>query len=148
LRTVQIVYALLLTTANEPELVRITVKGASLGSEAKAEGVPTFYQYISSFPREAHMWEYITELSAVVEEGAKTYFAIDFKQLTKLTPEELTLAEAKLREVAQNCRDVDEARAAKIVQGAKVEIAAAQESDDESDAPASTDDDILNSIPF
>ena len=36
----------------------------------------------------------------------------------------LALAEAKLREVAQNCRDVDEARAAKIVQSAKVEIAA------------------------
>ena len=148
LRTVQIVYALLLDGTKEPELVRITIKGASLGSEAKAEGVPTFYQYISSFPREAHMWEYVTELSAIVEEGAKSYFAINFQQGEKLDPETLALAEAKLREVAQNCRDVDEARAAKIVQGAKVEIATAQESDEESDAPASTDDDILNNIPF
>jgi len=148
LRTVQIVYALLLHGTGEPELVRLTIKGASLGSEAKAEGVPTFYEYISSFPDGEHMWEYATELHPVIEEGAKSYFAIDFKRGAKLEERTLSLAKTKLMDVALNCRKVDEARAAKIVQGAKVEIAAAQESDDESDAPASTDDDILSSIPF
>jgi hypothetical protein len=149
LRTVQVVYALLLGGTGEPELVRLTIKGASLGSEAKAEGVPTFYQYISSFPRDAHMWEYATELSAVVEEGAKTYFAINFQQGEKLNPETLALAEAKLREVAQNCRDVDEARAAKIVQSAKVEIAAPEDGEQPtgSDYPPA-EDDIASQIPW
>ena len=122
LRTVQIVYALLLHGTGEPELVRLTIKGASLGSEAKGEGVPTFYEYISSFPDGEHMWEYVTELHPVIEEGAKTYFAIDFKRGQKLE-ETLSLAKTTLMDVALNCREVDEARAAKIMQGAKVDIA-------------------------
>jgi len=131
LRTVQVVYALLLDGKGEPELVRLTVKGASLGSEAKAEGVPTFYEYISSFPDGEHMWEYVTELHPVIEEGAKTYFAIDFKRGKKLDERTLALAKEKLMDVALNCRKVDEARAAKFVQSAKVETASAEEHEEE-----------------
>ena len=150
LRTVQVVYALLLDGKGEPELVRLTVKGASLGSEAKAEEVPTFYQYISSFPDGEHMWEYVTELHPVIEEGAKTYFAIDFKRGKKLDERTLALAKEKLMDVALNCRKVDEARAAKFVQSAKVETASAEEREEEAsgiDYPPAYDD-IASSIPF
>jgi hypothetical protein len=124
LRTVQTVYALLLSEAHEPELVRLTVKGASLGSEAKAKEVMDFYTYIGSLPRGEHIWEYETRLSPIVEQGAKSYFAIDFQRGEKLDPETLATAESVLREVALNCREVDEARAAKVVQSAQVEIVA------------------------
>ena len=123
------------------------------GSEAKAEGVPTFYEYISSLPDGEHMWEYSTELHPVIEEGAKTYFAIDFKRGAKLEERTLSLAKTKLMDVALNCRKVDEARAAKIVQGAKVETAApvAEEdlgNDEETGYVPPSEDDILSSIPF
>src|ERR1700728_518982 len=67
------------------------------------------------------MWEYATELHPVIEEGAKTYFAIDFKRGAKLEERTLSLAKTKLMDVALNCRKVDEARAMKFVQTAKVE---------------------------
>jgi hypothetical protein len=122
LRTVQIVYALLLTNTSEPELVRLTVKGASLGSEAKLPDVMDFYTYIASFPRNEHMWQYGTILEPVLEQGRKSYYAINFTHGEKLDPETLVLAEEKLREVALNCREVDDARARKIVQSAPIEL--------------------------
>ncbi len=122
LRTVQIVYALLLTETAEPELVRLTVKGASLGSEAKLSDVMDFYTYIASLPRNEHMWQYETILEPVLEQGRKSYYAINFKVGEKLNLETLALAESTLKEVALNCREVDEARARKIVQSAPVEI--------------------------
>jgi hypothetical protein len=67
LRTVQVVYALLVTATAEPELVRLIVKGASLGSEVKAEGVMDFYQYISSFTGDDHFYQFKTELSPILE---------------------------------------------------------------------------------
>ena len=83
--------------------------------------MPTFYEYISSFPDGEHMWEYAPSLHPVIEEGAKSYFAIDFKRGAKLEERTLSLAKNKLMDVALNCRKVDEARATKIVQTAKVE---------------------------
>lgn len=78
LRTVQIVYALLAQgNGNEPELVRVVVKGASLGSDAKPEGVLDFYQYLTSFGDEL-ICDYITNLGVVEEHGMKTYFAMTF----------------------------------------------------------------------
>jgi hypothetical protein len=122
LRTVQVVYALLLSQTAEPELVRLTVKGASLGSEAKAKEVPDFYTYIGSFPRNEHIWQYATELTLALEQGRKSYYAINFTRAEKLDEETLALAETKLKEVALNCREVDEARARKVVDSAQVEI--------------------------
>jgi hypothetical protein len=148
LRTVQIVYALLLPDGDEPELVRLTIKGASLGSEAKAKEVMDFYTYLGSFPRNEHVWQYVTGLSAIVEQGAKSYFAIDFKRYDKLDAETLALAEAKLREVALNCREVDEARAAKIVQSAQVEIVADRAEEGPTGIDYSNTDINPDDIPF
>ncbi|GAO38358.1 hypothetical protein SCH01S_14_00220 [Sphingomonas changbaiensis NBRC 104936] len=88
LRTVQIVYALLATPSTEPELVRITVKGASLGSDAKPEGVFDFYQYLGSFGDDA-ICDWITKLGVVEENGMKTYFAMTFQRGERV-PERLT----------------------------------------------------------
>ena len=112
LRTVQIVYALLMGV-NEPELVRITVKGASLGSEAKDDKTTDFYKYLSSYGKDEHVWEYVTNLSAVLEKGQKTYYCMDFSRGDKLDPTFLKLALDKMKEVHMKCVEIDTARSQK-----------------------------------
>lgn len=91
LKTNQIVYCLLLGKGDEPELVRLVVKGASLGSEVKGKDVHDFYSYISSFKdkgREDHFYQFITELSSISEEGQLgSYYAMGYKEGDKVTPE-------------------------------------------------------------
>lgn len=104
LKTNQIVYALLMREGADPELVRIVVKGASLGSEAKAKDVYDFYSYIASFKmkgREDHFYEFITELGKVQEEGNMGgYFAMNYAEGRKLTAEEMNdLVVPKMKEV-------------------------------------------------
>jgi hypothetical protein len=128
LRTVQIVYALLVGGTGEPELVRLIVKGASLGSEAKADEVTDFYSYLGSFRGEEHVWQYKTVLSAVREEGHKSYYAIDFKRGEALSEKSLEYAVEKLKEVHAKCSEIDATRAAKI---AKRDVAGPEEEREE-----------------
>jgi len=87
LRTVQIIYALLSMPVSEPELVRVTVKGASLGSDSKAEGVFDFYQYLGSFGDDP-ICDFVTKLGVVQEHGMKDYYAMTFERGEKV-PERL-----------------------------------------------------------
>jgi hypothetical protein len=146
LRTVQIVYALLLDGTTEPELVKLTIKGASLGSEAKAESVMSFYDYLSSFKSEDHMYEYKTVLKPVLEEGNRKYFAIDFQRGDKLTPKGMEYAAAQLREIHAKCVEVDAARAAKIADG--VVVAPSPEAEMEFAQEIETQDINPDDIPF
>lgn len=114
LRTVQIVYALLLQEGKQ-ELVRLVVKGASLGSEAKAEGVMDFYRYIGSFGKDEHFYEYKTILTPVLEEGKQAYFAMNFQRGDRLNEKAMEFAFSRMKEVHQNCVEIDAARAAKMV---------------------------------
>lgn len=113
LRTIQIVYGLLIQGTNEPELVRITIKGASLGSDAKTPDANSFYQYLSRFSKDEHWWEYVTELSAVLEKGAKAYFCMDFTKGAKLDERYLKHALEKMKEVHTRIVEIDESRRAK-----------------------------------
>lgn len=115
LRTIQIVYALLVDGTAEPELVRVIVKGASLGSDVKAKDVPSFYDYISSFKGDEHFYQFKTVLTPVQEEGAQTYFAINFQRGDKLTEKSYELALGRMCEVHENCTEVDTQRAMRIV---------------------------------
>lgn len=108
LRTVQIVYALLMADIkSEPELVRLTVKGASLGSDAKDAATTDFYKYIGGFSKDEHMWEYVTNLSAVLEKGQKSYYCIDFKRGDKLDEGFQKMAIDRMKEVHFNCVEVE-----------------------------------------
>lgn len=122
LRTVQVVYSLLVTPTKEPELVRFVVKGASLGSDAKAEGVMDFYQYISSFTGDDHFYQFKTVLTPILEEGKKTYFAIKFERGDKLSEASYTVALVRMREVHENCVEVDKQRAARMVRDGEADI--------------------------
>jgi hypothetical protein len=55
LRTVEIIYALLCIPGLVSELVRVPVKGSSLGSEAKADTTTDLYSYICSFKGKEHL---------------------------------------------------------------------------------------------
>jgi hypothetical protein len=118
LRTVQIVYALLCEGPNEPELVKLIVKGASLGSEVKAKDVPTFYDYISSFKGDEHFYQFKTTLTPVKEEGKQTYFAINFQRGERLSETSYALAMERMKDVHENCVAVDTQRAMRIVKDA------------------------------
>lgn len=127
LKTIQVIYSLLLsdTGTKEPELVKLIVKGASLGSEARPEELPTFYQYISSFGKNAetgeteHLREYVSVLGLVKEEGAKTYFTMTFTRGEKLSPEVQEVANTNLRDVFGKLTEQDAATKSRIANGAK-----------------------------
>jgi hypothetical protein len=115
LRTVELIYALLITDDAEPELVRIPVKGSSLGSDAKADTTTDLYKYMSSFSPDEHMWEYYTILTPVFEQGKMSYFAIDFKRGDRVEGDVLGSAVAPwLRVVRDNVAAVDRSRQEKI----------------------------------
>lgn len=88
LRTNQIVYCLLSRPGFDDEVVRLVIKGSSLGSKAKAKGTHDFYTYISSFKADGadlHMYDFITELYAIEENGdLGEYYAMSFRRLDEL----------------------------------------------------------------
>jgi hypothetical protein len=146
LRTVQIVYALLLTGEKQPELVRIVIKGASLGSEAKAESVTSFYQYLGSFQGEDHFYNFKTLLQPVTEHGTKSYYAIDFQRGERLSSESQQVAFDTMRQVHENCLAVDEARAERIAKADVPEEEPEEEQPEQADYP--TGDINPDDIPF
>lgn len=83
LRTQQLVYSFFPT---KKEVVRVVIKGASLGSETKKKEVLKFYDYLQTFKGDDHVHEFFTKLIPVEEEGPKgTYFAMSFVRGEKLT---------------------------------------------------------------
>lgn len=151
LKTVELIYALLMTEGNEPELIRIPIKGSSLGSEVKADTTTDLYSYMSSFSPDEHMWEYYTVLSPVLEKGKQQYFAVDFKRGTPIEGDVLANAVAPaLRKVRDNCAAVDQSRQEKIAAGITAPAIEPEEKVHEGEGgndPLS-DDDIASSIPF
>ncbi len=111
LRTQQIVYALY-----NGELVRLIVKGSSLGSQSKAENIPTFYDYISSFKEDKkgnkvdeHFYQYKTLLTSSEEmSDLGPYFTINFNKGEKLSEEEMDKVAEVMKRVHNYCVAVDE----------------------------------------
>lgn len=87
LGTEQVVYSLY-----EGQLVRLTVKGGSLGSDNEPQGSTSFYDYLQTFKGEDHVWMYHTKLSAIEKVNKKLrkkYFAINFERSDKVDELEL-----------------------------------------------------------
>lgn len=149
LRTVQIVYALLLE-GGTPELVRFVVKGASLGGETKVEGVTDFYAYISSFRGSGeHFYQYKTLLSPVKVEAQQTYYVINFRKGEKLNDKGYAIALEYMKQVHENCTEVDTQRAMRVVEKARVEEEPQEQGRTEEDYPddASAEDEEPSSGP-
>lgn len=116
LRTVQYVYCLLLTGSGtkEPELVKLQVKGSSLGSDAKAEDVMSFYDYISSFKDDTHFFQFKTVLKSIEEKGAKTYHCIAFERGDAVSEERMETVASTMKEVHDKLAQQDEFVAKRI----------------------------------
>ena len=107
LRTQQIIYAIY-----DGELVRLVIKGASIGSESKPKGEFGFYDYIKSFKKDdkdEHFYEHQTELYSIKEESSMgSYYAMGYKKGKKLTEEEMKEVEEKMTIAFNHCTEVDE----------------------------------------
>lgn len=87
LRTHQLVYV----KVKNGKIMRLDVKGSSLGSNNKPKDVMSFYEYLSSFSEEEPFYQYKTNLSSFMEKGKLgEYATIAFKRGDALTEEELT----------------------------------------------------------
>lgn len=105
LRTQQIIYALIPKTG---ETVRILIKGASLGSDATADGVMKYYDYLGSFGDE-HSYQYKTILKPIQENGKLgPYWCISFVRGEKLTEAQLEKVAEKIKEVHTEITKMDE----------------------------------------
>ena len=134
LRTQQIVYAIY-----RNELVRLTVKGASLGSEAKAKDVMNFYTYIDSFEKNPnardgkkdHFYDFMTELHTVEEvSDLGEYYAISFKRGHANTPVTMQQVAAAMRAVHEFVTESDDYYKAKIAARAPIEPEAIMHAED------------------
>lgn len=103
LRTEQIVYC-----RYNGNIVRLSVKGASLGSNTKAKTTTDFYTYLSSFQGTEHFFETTTKLVPVQEGETRTYWCIDFKRGTLLTDEQLAKVGEDMEKVFNSCKSFDE----------------------------------------
>lgn len=89
LGTEQVVYSLF-----NSELVRLVVRGGSLGSENEPKGSTSFYDYLGKFKGDSHVWMYHTNLSCIQKTNKKlrkNYYAINFEQGDKLSDVELDI---------------------------------------------------------
>lgn len=103
LRTQQVVYVFV---PSMKKICKLIIKGSALGSEAKAEGVMGFYDYLATFSKDkAHVHEYFTKLKAVPEGD---YFTISFERGEKLSDERIAKIEDVVREVHANVSALDE----------------------------------------
>lgn len=106
LRTQQIVYAYL---PKRDEVVRLTVKGSSLGSDNKPKGVLGFYEYLATFGKDEHIFDFHTNLSASKEEGELgEYYSIKFEKGERLPENLLEKAIEKLGAIHEVIKSFDE----------------------------------------
>jgi len=108
LRTVQVVYALLVGEGKS-ELVRLNVKGSSLGSNNKAEDTTSFYDYLKKFTKDEHFYEYVTDISTVKEKSnLGEYHAMNFSRGAKLTDQQMEKVATEMKKVHQAAVEEDE----------------------------------------
>lgn len=143
LRTQQVVYV-----AYEAEIVRLIVKGASLGSQVKAKTTTAFFEYLQDYKGEDHVHEHYTEISSVEEEGKLgSYMVMDFKRGKKLTKAGITSAEDRIKEIHEVTSATDEYYNKKT--GTEVTKEVKEEKEKKVDTVEYPDDEInLDDIPF
>lgn len=106
LRTRQIIYCYI---PSLKRIVRLEVKGASLGSQVESKEVMKYYDYLGSFGKGESSAEYFTVISLVEEEGdLGKYFVMKFSRGERLDDEQFGKVAEMIREIADHCDAVDE----------------------------------------
>lgn len=105
LRTQQIVYAFV---PSLNQIAKIVIKGSSLGSDAKEKDVMGYYEYLGSFSKDEHSWQYYTSLKPIKESGQMgSYYAIQFSRGSKLHDERLDKVASMIEEVHGHIVEMD-----------------------------------------
>lgn len=109
LRTEQILYILIDNIESQAsKIVKIRVKGASLGSESKPKDSIPFYQYISNYGKDEHLWQFKTSLIGKEEKGKLgSYYAISFEKGIQLSEEELADIVTDMKSLSEAIEQVD-----------------------------------------
>lgn len=125
LRTQQIVYVYF---PARKEVCRLLIKGSSLGSESKADGVLGFYDYLSQFNNDGqHVHEYFTKLKAIPESD---YYTMTFERGAKLSADQQKKVNDLIKDVHAKVQRIDTYYADKIKQlGGDPEKAAVAEAE-------------------
>lgn len=105
LRTQQIVYAFV---PSLNEIVKVVIKGASLGSDSKDKNVLGYYEYLGKFGKDEHSWQYFTVLKPVQESSSMaSYYAIEFVRGEKLEEERIEKVAGMIEEVHGHIVEMD-----------------------------------------
>lgn len=141
LRTQQIVYCLW-----NGEVVRLIVKGASLGSQAEEQLATKFYEYLQSFEGSEHVHQFKTNIGTQDEKGKLgSYKVMDFQRGDKLDETELKDVEAQIEKI-HSVTSAQDAHYQKYSQEQITENEATPESEDSPEYP---EEDISpEDIPF
>jgi hypothetical protein len=107
--TQHLAYAFLLRKDLPRELVRVVIRGASLGSKSTEKGVTKLYDYLASFAKNEHSYEYVTEMFAVKEKGKmKEYFVTDFKRGAKMPDDKMPVVLEEIKRIYEVAQEQDE----------------------------------------
>jgi hypothetical protein len=120
LSTQQIVYCYL---PKYDRVARLLIKGASLGSRFEhKEEVLKFYDYLQTFGKDEHSWQFKTKLKPVAEinKMKKKYFAISFIKGDRIDEEDEAKIRKMIDEVHENVKAID-ARVQEGIGAPKVE---------------------------
>jgi hypothetical protein len=133
------------------ELIILVVKGASFGSPNKPSNSIPFYDYLSSFQNDEHVWEYETIITPIIEQGPKgKYYAISFSRGKELSSEELDLTGKKMKELYEHFEKVEKFYAGQDVSRYSDDNFSADNQDSSKEVPVIQIDDEIRAedLPF
>jgi len=106
LKTRQIVYVYV---PQLDEVVRLFIKGSSLGSNQKEKEVMGYYEYLGSFGSDESCWQYETNLTPVQETSdLGDYYAISFNRGKKLDEKEIETTMVRIEAIHNKLKDIDD----------------------------------------
>ena len=109
LKTTQHVYALLIRGKNKPEVVKVNVRGLSLGSfDEEVAPATKFFAYLNSFDAE-HIHEFITRLT-VGEEETEDFGEIKhmlFEKMAKLPADKIATVVTHIKSLYEQMTEAD-----------------------------------------
>jgi hypothetical protein len=111
LKAQRVVYAYLIHSPTEKELVRLIVKGASLSpSKDKDDEHVDLLSYVQQDkPKGTHTYQYVTEMTSYEKSGPLgKYFAVHFERGGRIPDEKLTPVIEVIKELAEEAKAQDE----------------------------------------
>lgn len=110
MHTERVVYAFLIQSQKEKELVRIIIKGSTLNwkRDGKAPTTVDYFAYVQDDKREGHIYEYVTRITPVKETGdLGDYYSMHFALGAHLDQPKIDVIVEKLKELKEYVAEQD-----------------------------------------